>query len=409
MEGKNENKGALKGLKILDFTWVAAGPMTTLYLANYGATVIKIESNSRLDTLRMSGPYKGGKSDFNNSMYFTNYNVGKLSLSLNIKNPKSRNIIEELVKWADVVAENFTPGAMERMGLGYEELKQIKPDIILFSTSMLGRGGSGSGQPGYGPVLSALSGLTHITGLQDSPPVGPYGAYTDFIVPKFGAVAILAALDHRDRTGYGMHIDFSQLEAALQSISPLLLDFSVNKREASRHGNRHPAAAPHGIYPCMGEDRWIAIAVFKEEEWEALCEVIGREGWTEREYFGTVEGRKIHEDELEENIALWTVNKDAYQLMADLQRAGVSAGVIQNSSDLYKDTQLKFRSHFIPLNHASMGSHYFQGSEFKLDQTPAVYCRSAPLLGEDTDMIAREILRLSDEKIKKYKDEGVFV
>ena len=206
---------ALEGLKVLDFFWVAVGPMTTGYLAEYGATVVRVESRRRPDPLRNSPPFRDSRQGPTRSGYYAAYNANKYALGLNMAHPKALDVVRRLVDWADVVTENFTPGTMARWGLGYGDLCRIKPDIIMLSTSMLGHGGPLSSQPGFGPVLSSLSGMTGVTGWPDRTPTNPYGAYTDFIVPRFTVPALLAALDHHRRTGQGQHLDISQLEGAL--------------------------------------------------------------------------------------------------------------------------------------------------------------------------------------------------
>ena len=221
---------ALEGLKVLDFCWVAVGPMTTKYLSEYGATVVRVESKRRPESLRLAAPFKDGVSGINRSGYFANYNANKYGITIDLGHPQARDLVLRMASWADLVTENFTPGMTERWGLGYPDLKEVNPQIIMFSTSMLGRGGPMDAQPGFGAVLSSLAGLTNITGWPDRGPVNPYGAYTDFIGPKFAVAAILSALDYRRRTGRGLHLDMSQLESSLHFTAPLLLDYAVNNR-----------------------------------------------------------------------------------------------------------------------------------------------------------------------------------
>src|SRR5262252_10756167 len=293
----------LEGLKVLDFFWVAVGPMTTGYLAEYGATVVRVESRRRPDPLRSSPPFREARPGPNRSGYYASYNAGKRALGLNMGHPKAIEVVKRLVAWADVVAENFTPGTMQRWGLGYDELVKIKPDIIMLSTSMFGHGGPLSSQPGYGPVLSSLSGMTGITGWPDRAPTNPYGAYTDFVVPRFAVAAILAALDYRRRTGIGQHLDMSQLEASLHFIAPALLDCALNGRDGERTGNRDRGAAPHAAFPCRGKDNWVSIACLTDAHWQALKRAMGAPAWSAEERFTTLVGRKAHEDELETLIA----------------------------------------------------------------------------------------------------------
>lgn len=390
---------ALEGLKVLDFFWVAVGPMTTSYLAEYGATVVRVESRRRSDPLRNSPPFGNSRPGLNRSGYYASYNATKYALGLNMAHPKAMGVITRLVHWADVVTENFTPGTMTRWGLAYEDLYRIRPDIIMLSTSMLGHGGPLSKQPGFGPVLSSLSGMTGITGWPDRAPTNPYGAYTDFIVPRFAVPALIAALDYRRRTGRGQHLDISQLEAALHFIAPLLLDCANNGREPVRMGNRHPAAAPHGAFPCQGEDRWCTIACTTDAEWQALCRVMGTPSWTRDERFATVLGRKAHEDELEHRVGEWTRGRDAHALMHTLQKAGVPAGVVQVNQEVVEDPQLGHRGHFVFMEHPELGRHPVQRSEFRLSRAAAEHRWPAPNIGQHTVQVCEEFLGMSRDEI----------
>ena len=400
---------ALEGLKVLDFCWVAVGPMTTKYLAEYGATVLRVESANRPETLRKAAPFKDGIPGTNRSGYFANQNPNKYGISIDMRQPRAKELVLRMVAWADLVTENFTPGTMEGWGLGYKELKQANPQIVMFSTSMLGRGGPMERQPGFGPVLSSLAGLTNITGWPDRHPVNPYGAYTDFIVPRFALATILAGLDYRRRKGVGLHLDMSQLEASLHFSAPLLLDFSVNGREGERIGNRDAGAAPHGVYPCKGDDRWIAIACFSDQQWEGLSHVLesSDQAWATQDRFSTLLKRKAHEDKLDRLMAGWTQGFDSKELTAKLQEAGVPAGPVEDCHDLYEDPQLLHRGHFQYLDHPEMGTYATDRSEFELTRTPGRFERAAPTLGQHTEHVLREIIGLSEDQYRSYKDDGV--
>ena len=396
----------LENLKVLDFCWVAAGPMTTGYLAEYGATVVRIESRRRADPLHTSPPVKGQGKGLR-SGYYANYNANKYALGLNLSTPKAIAIVKRMVAWADMVSENFTPGTMERLGLGYDELVKIRSDIILFSTSMLGRGGPNSKLPGFGAVLSSLSGMTGITGWPDRGPTNPYGAYTDFITPRFAVPTILAALDHRRRTGIGQHIDMSQLEVALQFIAPLLLDRANNGREGSRTANRHESAAPHGAYPCAGEDRWVTITCMTDAHWVALRQVLDDPAWMRDGRFATLIGRKRDEDELERLLAETTRSWEAEALMQALQRAGVPAGLVHSNKGVVEDPQLEHRGHLVYYEKADIGRHPVQRSEFRLSRAPAARNWPTPLIGEHTRKVCRDILGMTDAEIDPLVAESV--
>ena len=401
--------GVLEGLKVLDFCWVAVGPMTTKYLAEYGATVVRVESSKRLDTLRRAAPFKDGVSGTNRSGYFANYNANKYGVTIDMRHPRAKDLVLRMAAWADLVTENFTPGTMESWGLGFQELQQANPRIIMFSTSMLGRGGPMERQPGFGAVLSSLTGMTHITGWPDRSPVNPYGAYTDFIVPRFAVASILAALDYLRRTDQGVHLDMSQLEASIQFCAPLLLDYSINSREQGRIGNRDPGAAPHGVYPCKGEDRWIAIACSTDGEWEALRRIIAPsgQGWAYQERFASILGRKSWEDDLDQKLGEWTAGWEFRELMDALQGAGVAAGVVNDCRDLFEDAQLQHRGHFQYLEHPELGAYATDTSELRMSRTPGKLDRPAPLIGEHTEQVMREIIGLSDEEYRSLEEDGV--
>jgi len=397
----------LHGLKVLDFCWVAAGPMTTSYLAEYGATVVRVESRRRPDPLHTAPPAAKGKGHGVRSGYYANYSANKHALGLNLGHPKAIAIVKRMVAWADLMTENFTPGTIERLGLGYDELCKVKPDIVLFSTSMLGRGGPHSKLPGFGAVLSSLSGLTGITGWPDRDPTNPYGAYTDFIAPRFAVSTILAALDHRRRTGDGQHIDMSQLESALQFIAPLVLERANNGREPGRSGNRSEAAAPHGAFPCQGDDRWIAITCTSDTHWRALQEVLGSPPWMREERFATLLGRKRAEEALEALLGQATRAWEAEELMQALQQAGVPAGAVRSNQGIIEDRQLAHRGHFVYYDKPDLGRHPVQRSEFRLSKAPAAHNWPTPVIGEHTREVCRDILGMSDAEIEPLIAEGV--
>ncbi|MBI4197790.1 MAG: CoA transferase [Chloroflexi bacterium] len=398
---------AFEGLKVLDFCWVAIGPMTTRYLADHGATVVRVESSHRIESLRRAGPFAGGVQGVNRSGYYANYNGNKYGVTLNMALLRARELVKRLVAWADVVTENFTPGTMEEWGLGYEELRAINPGVILFSASMLGRGGPRERQPGFGPVLGSLAGFVNLTGWPNRSPVPPYGAYTDFFLPRFAISAIVAALDYRQRTGKGQHLDMSQLEASVQFIAPAILDYTANGHIMTRDGNRSPSLAPHNVYPCKGDDRWCAIVVQTDQEWETLCRAMGNPAWCSEERFSTALARKAHEGELDQRITEWTAGYEARDLMGRLQEAGVPAGEVERPEDLFSDPQLAHREHFVYKERQELGRHAFDSTEFRLSESPAQYKTPAPLLGEHTKHVLKAILELSDQEIAALAMEGV--
>lgn len=397
----------LKGLKVLDFSSTVLGPTTTRYLADHGATVVKVESTVHPETLRMASPFTDEEPNLDNSGYFATHNAGKLSITLNMQKPGARAVVEQLIRWADVFLESFAPGVMLKWGLGYKEVRKIKPEIIMASTCLQGQTGPRSPHRGYGQMASAIAGWFELTGWPDGEPVGPYSAYSDFIDWNFLLVSILSALDYRRRTGKGQYIDQSQLESALQFMIPAILEYGVNKNVARRMGNRDPNAAPHGVYRCRGDDRWCAIAVTDEDEWKAFCRVLAGAEWTGDPRFRTLEGRKAHEDELDRRVEEWTMKLDAGEVMNVMQSARVPAGVVQNAQDLFNDPQLRHREHFVRLNHPLMGPYHIATSVFKMSRCQNRPLSPAPLFGEHTQMVMKEFLGMSDDEIADLVVEGV--
>ncbi|MBI2329706.1 MAG: CoA transferase [Chloroflexi bacterium] len=396
----------LAGIRVIDFSWMAAAPLATKILADYGAQVIKIEGRKRHDPQRAMIPFKDGIFGLDRSGGYLYYNTGKLDVTLNLAHPKGVEVAKRLVARSDVVVENFAGGVMKRMGLDYGELRKVKPDIIMLSACMQGQTGPHANHPGLGLHLSALSGFSHITGWPDRQPLN-LGVYTDFVVPHFNALAILAALDYRRRSGQGQYIDMSQYEASVHLMAPLILDYVVNQRVASRMGNRSNDAAPHGAYRCRGQDRWCAIAVFSDEEWQNFGKVIGNPAWVKKSKFRTLPSRKENEDELERLVEAWTINHSAEEVMTMLQAAGVAAGVVETGEDLLEhDPQLKHRRFFQELDHPEIGKHYARGPAFMLSKVPCEL-RRAPLLGEHNEYALKEILGMTDEEIAELVIEGV--
>ena len=396
----------LEGVRVVDFSRVIVGPLTAKALSDNGALVVKIEGRARPDVHRVAAPFKDGITGFNRSGPFNEDNTGKLSVALNLAHPKGVEVAKKFAAWADIAVENFAGGAMKRMGLGYEELKKVKPDIIMVSSCMQGQTGPYASHPGYGYHLAALSGLKSIAGWPDRKP-GDLRFYTDFIAPHFHISIILAALLYRRRTGKGTYIDLSQFENSVHFSAPLILDYMVNQRVADRMGNRSPCAAPHGAYRCRGEDRWCAIAILTDRHWESLCKVIGNPAWTKNPKFTTLLARKENEEELDRLLEEWTINRPAEEVMHLMQAVGVAAGVLQNGEELMEhDPQLKHRHLFWELEHPEVGKYRARGTSFVLSKSPTEL-RRAPLLGEHNEYALKEILGMSDEEVAELVIEGV--
>jgi benzylsuccinate CoA-transferase BbsF subunit len=405
----NEYKrgGIFEGIKVADFSWVSVGPRTTEYLAEYGATVIRIESMTHTDGLRKAAPYRDGKPGINRSGFYARYNVNKFGTTLNLNHPRGIEVAKSFVKWADIVMESFTPGVMKRWGLSYEYLVKIKPDIIMMSTCLQGNDGPYAVSPGFGIHLSSLAGFTHLVGWPDRPPVPIYGAITDAIPPRFQIVALVAALNYRRKTGKGQYVDVSQLECSLQLLTPVILDYEANRRVWKRMGNRCSHAAPHGAFRCRGEDRWCTIAVVTDKEWQAFAAVLGDPDWTKSSKFATLPERKKNEDELEELVEQWTKNFTAEEVMKRMQEAGVAAGVVATGEDVYKDPQLEHRQHFTMLTHGEMGTYPHERSAAILSKSPVKLTSSAPRIGEHNHDVYTKLLGMSEEEYTQLLNEKV--
>ena len=396
------------GVKVWDAAWVGVGPLTTRYLADYGATVVHTETVKNPDVLRMAGPFRNGVKGIDNSQFFAGFNASKLGLGLNYRAPRGVEIAHRLAGWADVLVESFSPGVMAKYGLTYEVLSDINPGLIMLSTSMNGQTGPRSKFAGFGTVMAAQSGFSEVTGWPDRNPGSPYGAYTDFVAQRLCATALIAALDHKRRTGEGQFIDVSQYEGALQWNAPTMLDYAVNGRVATRMGNRHTSAAPHGIYPSLpeeGRERWVAIAVETDEEWQALVELMGRPAWATEPDFATLRARKQNEDRLDAHIAEWTSQQRNTEVFYLLQPE-VAAAPVNDARDVINDPQVRFRQYLRPLEHPVMGTTLYEGNQAEMSVTPAVMHKAAPCLGENTRAILGDYLGYSDDEIEALLADG---
>jgi len=392
---------------VIEFAAFAAGPVVGKHLADHGATVVHIESKVRPDGFRAHyPPYKDNVHGLNRSGLYALCNNDKLDITLNLKKaPAGTELAKKIAAWADVVIENFSPGTMGRLGLGYEELSKANPGLIMLSSSNLGQSGPHAHHAGFGSQLSSLAGFTHLTGYPGGSPQILYGPYIDYIAVAYGAVAILAALDYRRRTGKGNYIDAAQYETGLQYLAPILLDYKINGRVAERNANRNPHAAPHGAYPCKGDDRWCAISVSNDYEWQALVKAMKNPSWAKK--FATFEARKVNEDELDLLVGEWTRGFEPRELMETLQKAGVKAGVVNRMCDVYEDPQLKQRPQWVELEHPEIGKMHYQRPPFLLTKTPPGPAKRDPLLAEHNEYFYCELLGLSEEEYKKLVDEQV--
>lgn len=395
----------LTGVRIIDFTWVGAGPYTTKILADAGAEVIKIESQERPDVLRFMPPFPNGEKGVNRSGYFANRNTSKKSFLLNMIEPEAKEVIKQLVKSADIVANSFTAGTLERWGLGYDVLKEIKPDIIFMSMPMQGTTGPHKQFSGFGAMMNALIGLNHVTGLPDREPIGTGTNYPDHVPnPTHGAFAMLAALRHRNKTGEGQYIELAQTESALNVLAVAVLDAANNDSSPIRAGNYVPHAAPHNAYRCAGDERFCVIACETDDQWHALTRISGLESLLNIQNVSTFEGRLENLHAIDAAIEAWTQTKSPEDVMHVLQAQRIPAGVIQTAKDLVEDDpHLRARQHFVALAHTEMGTTLYNNAPFQMSHTPVTPQKPAPLIGEHTEEVCRELLQLDDEIIAQKK------
>lgn len=384
--------GPLAGLKVMDLAWVVAGPLIGRTLADFGATVVRIESSKRVETARLMGPFPDGKPDTAKSVLFENCNANKFGLSLDLSKPEAREVALDLAGWADVIVESFMPGQMEKFGLGYATLTARNPSLIMLSTSLMGQSGPYSKFSGYGNVGAALAGYQMIVGNPDELPIGPYGPYTDFIGPRFSLLTLLAALDHRRRTGEGCLIDVSQAEAGISFLAPEVVDYCATGRNATAIGNRDVSHAPHGVFRAAGTDSWVAIAVTDDAQWKSLANIIDGPGLAADSRYINAPSRKRHENVLETLLADWVSQRDAADIERQLQAQGVPAHVVSGSEEFCADPQLTARGHIVRLPHPAMGESVFEASRCALSATPAQYVRAAPMIGQHNDWVLGELL-----------------
>jgi crotonobetainyl-CoA:carnitine CoA-transferase CaiB-like acyl-CoA transferase len=391
-------EGILSGLRVLDFTWMLAGPYATRIFGDFGAEVIKVQSKKTA---------RGAESNLTG--YFNTWNRNKRSITLDMHYPEAREIVLKLTRKSDVVIENFSPRVMSNWGLNYEKLKEVKPDLIMVSMSAMGQTGPWKDYVAFGPTLHALSGLTYLTSFKKDSPMGLGYAYADSISGLYAALIVLAALEYRDRTGHGQYIDLSEYEAICTLMGPSLLDAFIHKKKVLPHGNQpnYITAAPYGCYTCSGMDRWCVIAVFNEEEWQSLCRVLGHPDWIKEEKFSTLSKRKENEEALDELLTQWTLQHTPEEVVNLLQEANISSGVVQNAEDLSRDSQLMARDFFVQLQHPVLGKTISDRSPIRFEEDLTVHWKAAPILGEDNRYVFLELLGLTESELSSYIEKRV--
>jgi benzylsuccinate CoA-transferase BbsF subunit len=408
----------LEGVKVADFTVMAAGPLTAQWLGNLGATVVRVESAYRVDPMRQVGPFAAGKPGINRSIYFNSLNCNKLGITLNLNHPRGIEVAKRLVGWADVVVENFTPRAMRKWGLDYASLQADHPRLVMVSLATQGQTGPHALSRSTGPMLQALCGLSHLTGWADRGAEGAMVPYPDFMAPHFAAFAVICALDHRRRTGEGQYIDMSQYEAFVHTLDVAVLDYTANGRVQRRTGNQLtgggvPIAAPHGAYPCRprpagpNPDRFLAIAVFDDGDWARLRSALDEPEWAADPRFATHARRCAQVEALDAAIASWTAERDGEELVRRLQEAGVAAGMVADQQDLFEDPQLNHRRHFVPVRHSAMGEIPLDQPSIRFSETPVTMRRAAPAIGEHNEQVLQGLLGYREDEYNQLVLEGV--
>ena len=400
-------KDALKGIRIADFSWVWAGPYATSLLSYMGAEVIKIESHGRIDQTRKGSIMNGDNfSGFDSSPTFNNANLNKQGVTIDITKPEGAELARKLVEKCDIVVANMRPGKMAKLGLGYEDFKKVKPDIIVLESSGFGATGPYKGFAGFAPIFASFGGLAYLTGYEDGAPNVMSGVQ-DMRAATTSAFILLAALIHRQNTGEGQYIDLSSSECLSTLVGPELMDYTMNKRSPFRHGNEDAIMAPHNCYKAAGEDKWISIAVATDEEWNSLKDVMGNPEWANDQNYDSVFGRWQNRKELDAHMSEWTKDKDTYEMMHTLQAAGVAAMPSMSAIEILTDLHTEARELFTTVPHKVLGEQHVMNPAWKFSETPARIRKQGPILGEDNYDVFGNLLGMSEEEIKAMEEAQI--
>lgn len=392
------NNGILKGIRVLDFTWMLSGPFATRILADFGAEVIKVQSKKTA---------KGMESNL--TWYFNHWNRNKLGITLDMDYPEAREIALRLIKISDVMIENFSPRVLSNWGLDYERIKKVKPEIIMVNISAMGADGPLRNLIGFGTTLQSLCGLTYLTSYDKNLPVGIGYPYVDSIIGLYATLAILNAIENRSHIGTGQYIDLSGFEASLTLLGPSVLNILLNQEDIIPQGNLadHISAAPYGCYKCLEEDRWCVIAVCNEDQWKALKRVMGDPEWVKEDRFSTISKRKENSKQLDELINEWTSTHKAEGLLDILQKEGIPSGIVQNAKDIANDPHLKERGFFLSINHPILGEMITDGQPIRFGDERINIRKPAPLLGEDNRYVFIELLGMEEDEFNHYIKKGI--
>ena len=397
----------LSGIRVADFCWMIAGPLATRVLANFGAEVIRIESSARTDIIREQGVFPDDISGPNASGVFNDCNTSKLSLSVDIKTPDGIDIVKSVVSVSDIVVNNFRGDQMDKWGLGYEDLVKLKPDIIMISQTMAGQDGPNSRLRAYGPTISSLTGLDSLVGYEGELPLGMGHAYADPNVGLHSTLLALSALEQRRRTGEGAYIDVSMWEAMVTALATPMLDYALNGRVAGPVGDREIPGAPAGVFPCAGEDHWVILEVHDDTDWAGMLKAMEHPEWALDKRFENENGRMTSREELNEQISKWTASRDRDELAELLQSNGVIAAPCLAVSERLFDEHLMAREGFAWVENPTLGREPVYGQAIRLSETPGYVRAPAPMLGQHSAEVLRELLGMSDDEIDELDKAGV--
>ncbi len=399
----------LDGIRVTDFGWILSVPHATAYLGTLGADVIRVETEVRLDLLRVQGMNRGvgGVAGLNRSGAFNGLNYSKRGVTLNLAKPEGKDLALQLVEQSDIVTENFSTGVIDRLGLGYEELCKVRPNLIMLSGSPVGLTGPEAAATGWGPTTLAYTGLPWITGYPGGPPAAYGGAYPDFMISLQMVFSILVALHERERTGQGQHIDLSMAETVVAMTPEPLFDHEFNGRVGTRDGNRHPVFAPQGVYRTAGDDAWIAISTETDEQWSALVDAMGRPEWALDAGLATARGRRERHDDIDEGITAWTRGHDAHDLARLLQARGIPAAPAWGPRDLANDGTLRERGYLTPIDHPEVGPREVAGMPGSFSAMPELAYGPAPMLGQHNRDVFCDLLGVPEEEYERLCADGV--
>ena len=399
------SKMALEGIRVADFSWVWAGPYCTSLLGYLGAEVIKIESMKRVDQTRQGSIMNGDTFEgVNSSPTFNNANLNKKGVSIDITTEKGQEIARRLVAQCDVVVANMRPGKMDKLHLGYEDLKKVKPDIIMLESTGFGVTGPYRGFAGFAPIFASMGGLANLTGYTDGAP-NPMSGVQDLRAATQAAYAILAALYHRKKTGEGQYIDCSSSECITTLVGNEMMEYTMNGRSLGRTGNTDPVMAPHNVYRCKGDDKWISIAVGTEEEWQNLVHAMGDPDWAKDEKFADMYARHKNSAELDRHMAEWTIRFTHMEVMEMLQSAGVAAMPSFCATEILEDPHVKARGLLTTVEHPLLKTQHVFNPPWKLSETPATIRKPGPCLGEDNVEVFTGLLGMSEEEVRRLEEE----